>query len=100
MRVARRPRELVQLPDARHCELTMGSRNERNQMPKDPTKGGPVLAVLELQIWNTHVPTTMGWTFVTSQGPINFHANREILESIGKAFLEAAQSMPRKTDLS
>jgi hypothetical protein len=61
---------------------------------------GPVLSIRRLRIWETAVPTIKGWTFDTSQGPLNFHANREQLQLIGDAFLKAAREMPSKTDLS
>jgi hypothetical protein len=61
---------------------------------------GPSLAIHRFQMWSTHVPTVKGWTFHTTTGPINFHANREQFEAIGNGFLAAARSMPSKTDLS
>jgi len=45
-------------------------------------------------------PPYTGWTFLTTTGPINFHANREQLEAIGNALIAAARSMPGKNDLS
>jgi hypothetical protein len=51
-------------------------------------------------MWSTHVPTVKGWTFQTTTGPINFHANREQFEAMGNAFLAAARSMPSANDLN
>jgi hypothetical protein len=48
---------------------------------------GTVLGISRFQMWSTHVPTVKGWTFDTTTGPINFHANREQFEAIGNAFL-------------
>jgi hypothetical protein len=61
---------------------------------------GQVLAIHRFTMWSTKVPTLKGWTFDTTTGPINFHANREQFEAIGNAFLAAARSMPGKNDLS
>ncbi len=61
---------------------------------------GPVLAIHRFQMWSTQVPTLKGWTFHTTAGPMNFHTNREQLETIGNGFLAAARSMPSKNDLS
>jgi hypothetical protein len=61
---------------------------------------GPVLGIHGFQTWSTFLPTVKGWTFHTTKGPINFHANREQFEAMGNAFLAVARSMPSKNDLS
>lgn len=43
---------------------------------------------------NTQDPTVVGIAFDTEQGPYMFVANREILETLAKAFRAKAASMP------
>ncbi|UTD29890.1 hypothetical protein [Bradyrhizobium sp. WD16] len=45
---------------------------------------------------NTLDPTLVGIAFETEQGPFMFVANREILETLSKAFKTKAAAMPKR----
>jgi hypothetical protein len=63
--------------------------------PNEPAPG-----IRGFQIHATDVPTQKLVRFVTVLGSVAMMANRETLLKVGEAMIEAAKTMPTKSDLS